>query len=108
MIPTEVFQIFIIFGNILGWWGIYKLVDRKVDKKIMKYWHRARSSPEGQDLFTILRETKILLQSEEPKKLFVEAAEILGEVRFLLKKIKERAEATEEDGDVQEPLLPSL
>ncbi|GAJ13411.1 unnamed protein product [marine sediment metagenome] len=72
-----------------------------------KYWRRIKASEEGQDLFTLLKEAKKLIKSEDAQNLFKEAHEILGEFRAVLKRFKESAEAPEEDDD--EPVtLPTL
>jgi len=107
VIPTEVFQILIIIGNVFGWLGIYYLVDRKVDKKVMKYWRKVKESEEGQDLFTILREVKRWIKSGETQKLFKEGEELISEFRALLKTIKERTQPSEESEE-DTPVLPRL
>ena len=107
MIPGEIFQFLIIIGNVLGWLAIYRLVDRKVDRKVAKYWRRIKESEEGQDLFTLLKEANKLIRSEEAQSLFKEAHEVLAEFRAVLKRFKESTEAAEEDDD--EPVaLPTL
>lgn len=107
MIPGEIFQFLIIIGNIVGWLAIYRLVDRKVDRKAAKYWRRIKESEEGQDLFTLLKEAKKLIKSEEAQSLFKEAHEVLAEFRAVLKRFKESTEAVEEDDDedVKFPVL---
>lgn len=99
MIPSEIFQFLIIIGNIVGWLIIYRLVDRKVDRKAMKYWRRIKGSEEGQDLFTLLKEAKNLIKSEEAQSLFKEAHEVLAEFRAVLKRFSASAEAAEEDDE---------
>ncbi|GAI43567.1 unnamed protein product, partial [marine sediment metagenome] len=89
MISSEIFQVLIIIGNILGWLIIYRLIDRKVDRKIMKYWRKIKASEEGQDLFTLVKDVKNLIKSEEAKSLFKEANEVLAEFRAVLKRFKE-------------------
>jgi len=108
MIP-EIFQIFIILGNIAGWLAVYYLVDRKVDRKISKYWKQIRESEEGQDLFALIKETKNLMQSEQTQKLFAEAHDVLADFRAILKMLRERAESSEEESeDSDRPVLPRL
>jgi len=108
MIP-ELFQVFIIIGNVVGWLAIYYLVDRKIDKKVAKYWKQIRESEEGQDLFALVKETKNLIQSEQTQKLFAETHDLLADFRAILKMLRERAENTQDEADDSDrPVLPKL
>lgn len=98
--------IIIAIGNFSGILAAYYLLDRRTEGKINKYWRRIKTSPEGEDVFTIAREVRALLKSDKVQGLFKEAYEVLSEVRALLKMLKEKAEADE--SDEESPRLPTL
>lgn len=109
MIPTEIVQALIIaLGNFGGILVAYYLLDRRIEGKVLKYWQKIKASEEGQDLFTILKETKTFIKSGEAQKLFKEAEELMNEFRALLKMIKERTAPQEEDDEKDSPVLPRL
>lgn len=109
MIPTEISQAVIIaLGNFFGILTAYFLLDRRMEGKINKYLRRAKTSPEGQDLFKLVKDVKAFMESNEMQELLKEARAGLSELRSLLKKIKERAEEPVEDDGEAEELLPSL
>lgn len=114
MIPNEAIPLLsaLIIGaaNFASILLAYYRMERRIDKKIQKYWNLIKGSEEGQDLFTLVKEAKNLVKGEETQKLFKEAYEILADFRDLVKKIKERMEAsTSEEEDTEPmPVLPSL
>lgn len=72
----------------------------------MKYWGKMKSSEEGQDLFTVLKELKTFLKGGDMQQLMTEAKEAVAEIRVILKRMKERTEVPEEEDD--EPFLPPM
>lgn len=109
IIPIELVQAFVIaVGNFAGILVGYYFLEKRTDRKIGRYWQKARTSPEGKDLFAIFKEVHVLLKSEKVQQLVNELGDVVVEARALLKKMKERFETqpedTEDDGDV----LPSL
>ncbi|GAI04184.1 unnamed protein product, partial [marine sediment metagenome] len=45
----------------------------------MKYWRRIKASEEGQDLFTLVKDVKNLIKSEDAQNIFKETKEVLAE-----------------------------
>lgn len=96
-------------GNCAGIaFASWLFIDRKIDKKIMKYWKQVRNSSEGQDSIEILKETRKLLQSSEIKNVLNEIKEVVSDVRVIVKKTKERLEAPPLEEDEEEVELPTL
>ena len=109
MISSEALQVCIIVGNIVALLIIYRLIDRKVDRKIMKYWRQIKASEEGQNIFALVKEAKNLIKSEDAQNIFKEAKEVLSEFRAVLKRFKESTEVSEDnDENDEESLLPTL
>jgi len=101
-------SIIIAVGNCVGIaFASWLLIDRKIDRKIMKYWRQVRSSPEGKNLLKILEEGRKLLESEEAKSVIIELKEAVSELRAILKKMREKAESSEENEEIDWK-LPSL
>jgi hypothetical protein len=107
---TEILQAVIIAaGNFGGILIGYHLLERKIDRKILKYWLKVRGSPEGKDLFALLKDSNTVLKSPETQNLLKDLDAGVNEVREFLKKLREKAESgTEESEEEQKPLLPSL
>ena len=109
MIPPEIVQAIVIaVGNFLGILVAYYLLDRRTERKIGKYWQKIRKSPEGEDMFALIKEGRNFLQSKEVKDLMKDLSAGLDELRALLKQIREKAEASAKEEDTGGPLLPSL
>lgn len=113
MIPPElvplVSALIIGVANFTSVLLAYYRMERRIDKKADQYWQKVKESEEGKAALDILQETRALLKSGEAKEFLAEAKEAFVEVRALLKKLRERAEApATEDEEEEGDLLPRL
>lgn len=87
----------------------YYRMERRIDKKADQYWQKVKESDEGKAAIEILEETRALLKSGEAKEFLAEAKEAFVEMRALLKKMREKAEAPPtEDEEEEGDLLPRI
>lgn len=102
-------SVIIAVGNSVGIaFASWLFIDRKIDKKITKYWRQVRNSPEGKDMLKILEDTRNLLESEEAKNIMKELKEGVSEFRVLLRKMREKAESSGESEEETDWKLPEL
>lgn len=102
-------SIIVATGNIIGIIVAYLILERRTERKMMKYWKRIKASEEGKSMLEILAEGKKLLKSPEGAELIKEAHAAIVEFRGIMKNLKERMEESPESEVEEEDLtLPSL
>jgi len=108
VIAQIVSAIIVAVGNFAGLYLGFRRIERKIDKKVEEYTNKFRDSKEGATFIEVLNDTQKLLKGPEAKELIEGLTEATKELRDFLKQLRERAAQSEQEGEEEEEVLPSL